>query len=93
MPDQMQAPSAQPDTEEAHDIAVEAEKAVELLATTLGQLGADAAAVEAVGKMADVIRQIASGLAKGMKEQEAAPAHSMDSAADEMMAERNAPGA
>ena len=85
--------TATPDTEEVHDYAVEASKCLEQRATGLGQLGADPGAVEAVSKMADVTRKIASGLAKGMKEQEAAPAHTMDSAADEMMAERAAPPA
>jgi GTP cyclohydrolase I len=93
MPEMTPAPSAQPDTEEVHDYAVEAEKSVEQLATGLGQMGADPGMVEACGQMADVLRKIATGLAKGMKEQEAAPAHTMDSAADEMMAERAAPAA
>lgn len=85
--------SAQPDPESVHDDAVEAEKCLEQLATSLGQLGADPKAVEAIGQMADVVRKIATGLAKTLKEQPAEPAHTMDSAADEMMAERHAPPA
>lgn len=90
MPDSYDKPSGVPDTESAHDCAVRAEKALEQLATDLGQLGAEPQAVEAVSQMADVVRKIGTGLAKGMKEQPAEPAHTMDSAADAMMADRQA---
>lgn len=84
---------AAPDTEQLHDHAMEAEKALEQLATGLGQIGAAPEAVKAVSQMAEVVRKIGTGLAKGMKAEPAEPAHTphtMDSAADEMMAERNA---
>lgn len=82
--------TAQPDTEQVHSLATEAEKCLGQLATGLGQIGADPQAVDAITKMADVIRQIASGLAKGMKQQPAAPAHTMDTATTAMMADHAA---
>ncbi len=79
-----------PDTEQLYDLCVEAEKKLEQIATGLGQIGAAPEAVEAVSKMADVVRKICAGLAKGMKEEPAEPSHTMASATDEMMAERAA---
>jgi hypothetical protein len=79
-----------PDVEELYDLCKDAEKLLEKVATGLGQVGAAPEAVEAVSKMADVVGKICNGLAKGMKEAPAEPAHTMDSAADEMMAERRA---
>lgn len=87
-------PPGGPDTEKLHAISVAAEKSLEQLATGLGQIGADPQAVKAVSQMADVLRKIATGLAKGMKQepvpgQNGAP-HTMDSATEAMMADRRA---
>jgi hypothetical protein len=40
--------------------------------------------------MAELVRKLASGLAKGMKESEPEPSHTMDSAMEATMAERAA---
>lgn len=81
-------------TDQLHTHAMEAEKHLEQLATGLGQIGADDAAVKAVSQMASVLRKVASGLAKGgtADEPEAPEAErpTMDSAANDMMAERRA---
>ncbi len=79
-----------PDPEELHDAATQAEAALEKLATGLGQVGAPPETVQAFSKMADIVRKTASGLAKGMKESEPEPAHTMDSAMEETMRERAA---
>lgn len=79
-----------PDTEELYDKCKQAEKLLEQIATGLGQLGAAPEAVKAFSQMADVVEKVCNGLAKSMKEEPAEPAHTMDSAADEMMAERAA---
>lgn len=50
------------------DVALTAEKALEQLATGLGQVGAPPDTVKAVTKMADVTRQIVSALGKGQEE-------------------------
>lgn len=79
-----------PDTEELHDAAMQAEAGLEKLATGLGQLGADPQTVQAFSKMAEITRKTATGLAKGLKEQPAEPAHTMDSAMADTMRERAA---
>ena len=61
---------------------------LEKLATGLGQLGADPQTVQAFSKMAEITRKTAVGLAKGLKEQPAEPAHTMDSAMADTMRER-----
>lgn len=83
-------PTDTPDTEQLYNLCVEAEKLLEQLSTGLGQVGAAPEAVHAVSSMADVVRKICSGLAKGMKESPPEPAHTMDSAAEEMMADHAA---
>jgi hypothetical protein len=79
---------AAPDSEELHDCAVAAEQNVEKLSTGLAQAGADEQTVQALSKIADILRKIGSGLAKGMKEAPPEPAHTMDSAMQETMADR-----
>jgi hypothetical protein len=81
---------APPDAEELHDLATQAESCVEKLATGLGQAGQDPQLVTNLGQMADILRQIGSGLAKGMKESEPEPAHTIDTAMQETMRERAA---
>ena len=81
---------AAPDTEQLHDAATQAEQGLEQLATGLGQQGAPPETIQALTKMAEIVRTIASGLAKGMKEQAPEPAHTMDSAMAETMRERAA---
>lgn len=51
-----------------HDLALEAEKNLEALATGLGQAGADPNTVKAVSKMADVTRQIVKALGAGQEQ-------------------------
>lgn len=48
-----------------HAYAVEAERALEKLATELGRLGADDATVDAISQMADSVRDIVSVLGQG----------------------------
>lgn len=74
--------------------ALSAEKSLEQLATGLAQAGAEEGAIKAVGQMADAVRKIAESLTKAA-EQTPAPEQrpTMDSATDEMMAERSAPPA
>ena len=79
-----------PDTEQLHDVSIQAEKLIEQLATGLGQIGAAPDAIQAVSQMAEILRKIATGLAKSMKAEPAEQPHTMDSATDEMMAERRA---
>lgn len=83
-----------PDTEELYNLCHEAEKILEQIATGLGQVGASSDAVHAFTQMAEVARRTCAGLAKGMKEQPAEPAHTpphtMASATDAMMADMHA---
>ncbi len=79
-----------PDTEQLYDLCVQTEKNLEQIATGLGQIGAAPDAVEGISKMAGVVRNLCTALAKSMKEEPAEPSHTMDSAADEMMQERAA---
>lgn len=76
-------------TSSLHEVAVQAEKALEALATGLGQVGAPPDTVKAVSKMADVTRQIVSALGKSNAEPTPEPAgpppapeggHTIDSA-------------
>src|SRR5687767_14384511 len=79
-----------PDAEELHDHAVKAEGHIEKLATGLGQVGAPDETVNGLTKVAEILRQIGSGLAKGMKEAPPEEAHTMDSAMEDTMRERAA---
>jgi hypothetical protein len=79
-----------PDAEELHDHAVTAEEALEKLSTGLAQIGGDDQTVQALSKMAEITRKIASGLAKGMKEAPPEESHTMDSAMQDTMRERAA---
>lgn len=81
-------------TDKLHDHAVQAEKHAEALATGLAQVGADDAAVKTVTQCAEILRKIATALAKGgtsdeQPEPEPEP-QSMDQALDQHMAERRA---
>lgn len=76
-----------------HDVAMTAEKALEQLATGLGQAGADPRAVKAISQCADVTRRVAKALAQpsaqAVQPQPAQP-HTIDSATEAMMADRRA---
>lgn len=76
--------------DQLHTHAIQAEKHLEQLATGLGQVGAEEAAVKAVGEMAEAIRGVIKTLGRGgtMQGEPDKPRPTMDSAADEMMAER-----
>jgi hypothetical protein len=78
------------DPEELHDIATQAVTCLSKLSTALAQAGAPDAVVQALDKMGEVVGKISDGLAKGMKEAEPEPAHTMDSAMQATMAERAA---
>lgn len=82
-----------PDTEQLYDACHQAQALLEKIATGLGQAGAAPEAVKAVSQMADVVGKICNGLAKGMKSEPAEQPHTMDTAADEMMADRRAAAA
>lgn len=82
-----------PDTEQLYDLCETAAKSLEKIATGLGQIGADPAAVKAVSQMADVVQKICNGLAKGMKSEPAEQPHTIGSATDDMMADRAGPPA
>lgn len=62
-----------------HDHAIEAERHAEALATGLARISADPEAVKAVTQCADLMRQLAKGLAKqglaGQEAHAAAPAY------------------
>src|SRR5688500_4735287 len=60
--------SAQPSQYSVHECAVDAEKALEKLATELARAGAAPEAVDAVEKMADVTRKIVKALGKGQEQ-------------------------
>lgn len=82
-------------TDKLHDHAVQAEKHAEALATGLAQVGADEAAVKTVTQCAEILRKIATALAKGgtsddQPEPEAQQPRTMDEAVDQHFAERNA---
>jgi hypothetical protein len=79
-----------PDTEQLYDLCKTTEKGLADIATGLGQIGAAPDAIKSVQQMGTIVGKICDGLAKSMKEEPAEPAHTMDSAADEMMAERRA---
>lgn len=90
----MSAPTQHEDlADQIHTQATIAEKATEQICTLLGQAGADPAAVDACTKMADVLRRIATGVAKGGTPEhgaaQAAP-ETMDSATAGMMADHAA---
>jgi cobalamin biosynthesis protein CbiD len=80
-------------TEQLHTHASEAEKHAEQLATGLAEIGAGDDAVKAVTQCAEVLRKVATGLAKGMKDEEPEPQPTMADAADRMMAARAQPPA
>ena len=48
-----------------HNVALQAEKSLEQLATLLGQAGADSATIKAVSQMADACRKIVGAIGKG----------------------------
>jgi hypothetical protein len=79
-----------PDAEELHDYANEAQQCCSKLSTGLAQAGEDPQTVQAVEKIAEILGKIGAGLAKGMKQAEPEPAHTMDSAMQETLAERAA---
>lgn len=54
--------------QQLHEIAVDAEKNLEALATGLAQAGADEPTIKTVTQMADVARQIVKALGKGQEE-------------------------
>lgn len=90
----MSAPTQHEDlADQIHTHAVEAEKHVEQICTLLGQAGADPAAVKACTGMAEVLRRIATGVAKGGTPEhgaaQAAP-ETMDTATAGMMADHRA---
>lgn len=80
--------------DDLHTYATAAEAAVEQLATGLAKAGADPAAVENCTKIAGLLRNIATALAKGGTPEhgaaEAAPPETMHSATEGMMADRSA---
>lgn len=53
---------ADPQTAQLHELAVDAEKNLEQLATGLAQAGANEAAVDALTSMAEAVRRIAKSL-------------------------------
>jgi hypothetical protein len=80
--------AATPD--QLHTLALEAEECLEKFSTALASAGADDKAVQAIGQMADAVRQIAGMLGKS-EPQPAAP--STDDAIGAHMAQRRAQAA
>lgn len=80
---------ADPHTAELHELAVDAEKNLEQLATGLASAGANPAAVDALTSMAEAVRRIAKSLvnpaAEGDDAAEEPP--TMNSATDELHAQ------
>jgi hypothetical protein len=80
--------------QQLHEVAVQAEKALEQLATGLAQAGADDQTVGQFTQMADVCRQTISALGKGQETtgdneppEGSDQPHTMDSAADSLMSD------
>lgn len=82
-----------PPANKIHQLALAAEKNLEQLATELAHAGAEPAATQAVGKMAEVMRKIISSLGKSGPVGEPTPApapaarSSMQGATNELQSE------
>ena len=81
-----------PNTDALHTHAMKAEEHIEQLATGIAAVGAPDEAVQALGQCADLVRKVATGLAKTMRDEPAPeqPTPTTDEAIAAHMASRRA---